>query len=254
MTTEANPSVATHSEANHSGVGAPISPMPSPLVLIRTLGLIAMIAGLLVVLAYQITDPIIKEKELLALEKAVFEVIPGADEKTATRVSYALSSHGLKRLDDDSAADANLFAVYDSSGELVGLAMQGAAQGYSDVVRTLFAYNPECQCIDGLTVLKSTDTPGFGDKKTVEHNAKFMANFKDLSVEVTPDKKAIAHPIETVKHGAKTEPWQVDAMSGATFSSRGIGNGLRAATDELVPLIQQNLSELESVPKTEVSK
>jgi electron transport complex protein RnfG len=228
--------------------------MPAPEVLIRTLGLIAMIAGLLVVLAYQVTDPIIKEKELLALEKAVFEVIPGADEKTSTRVSYALSSHGLKRLDADSAADANVFAVYDSSGKLIGLAMEGAAQGYSDIVRTLFAYNPKCQCIDGLTVLKSTDTPGFGDKKTVEHNARFMANFKDLSVEVTPDKKAIAHPIETVKFGTKTEPWQVDAMSGATFSSRGIGNGLRAATDKLIPLIQQHLSELESISKTEVSK
>jgi electron transport complex protein RnfG len=248
MTSEANPSVANDSE-----VRAPVAPMPSPVALVRTLGLIAMIAGLLVVLAYQITDPIIKEKELLALEEAVYRVIPGVDEKTATRISYALSTAGLKRLDDESAADANLFAVYGASGKLVGLAMQGAAQGYSDVVRTLFSYDPKCQCINGLTVLKTTDTPGFGDKKTVEGKTDFIANFKDLSVKVTADKKAIAHPIETVKHGTKTAPWQVDAMSGATFSSRGIGNGLRAATDKLVPLIQQHLSELESMPKTEVS-
>jgi len=206
-----------------------------------------------VVLAYQITDPIIKEKELLALEEAVYRVIPGVDEKTATRVSYLLGADGLKRLDDKSAADANLFAVYDSSGELVGLAMQGAAQGYADVVRTLFSYDPKCQCVNGLTVLKTTDTPGFGDKKTVEGKMDFMANFKDLSVEVTADKAKLAHSVETVKHGTKTEPWQVDAMSGATFSSRGIGNGLRAATDKLVPLIRQHLSELESIPKTEVS-
>jgi electron transport complex protein RnfG len=243
MTSEANPSVGE----------APIPPMPPPVALIRALGLIAMIAGLLVVLAYQITDPIIREKELLALEEAVFRVIPGVDEKTATRVSYLLSADGLKRLDDESAADSNLFAVYDSSGKLAGLAMQSAAQGYSDVVRTLFSYDPKCQCINGLTVLKSTDTPGFGDKKTVEGKKDFMANFKDLSVKVTADKSAIVHPIETVKHGTKTEPWQVDAMSGATFSSRGIGNGLRAATDELIPLIQQHLSELESIPKKEVN-
>jgi electron transport complex protein RnfG len=244
MTTEAN-----FSEAQ----AASVPPLPSPVAMIRALGLIAMIAGLLVVVAYQVTDPIIKEKELLALEEAVFRVIPGVDEKTATRVSYVLSADGLKRLDDESAADANLFAVYDASGKLIGLTMQAAAQGYSDVVRTLFAYNPKCQCIDGLTVLKSTDTPGFGDKKSVEGNEKFMANFKDLSVKVTADKTKVAHPIETVKHGTKTEPWQVDAMSGATFSSRGIGNGLRAATDKLVPLIQQHLSELESIPKTQVS-
>jgi len=242
------------SEANLSVAQAPIPPMPSPVALIRTLGLIAMIAGLLVVLAYQVTDPIIKEKELRALEEAVYRVIPGVDEKTATRVSYLLSADDLKHLDDESAADANLFAVYDASGKLVGLAMQAAAQGYSDLVRTLFAYDPKCQCINGLTVLKSTDTPGFGDKKTVEGNAKFMANFRDLSVAVTADKTKVAHPVETVKHGTKTEPWQVDAMSGATFSSRGIGNGLRAATDKLVPLIQQRLSELESIPTSEVNE
>jgi electron transport complex protein RnfG len=211
-----------------------------------------MIAGLLVVLAFQITDPIIKEKELLALEEAVFRVIPGVDDKTATRVSYALSANGLKRLNESSAADANLFAVYDGSGKLAGLAMQGAAQGYQDLVHTLFAYDPACECIVGLTVTKSIDTPGMGDKKTVESNQKFMANFKDLSVELTADKSHLAHPIETVKHGTKTEPWQVDAMSGATISSRGIGNGLRASTNELVPLIAQHLAELKSPPEADV--
>jgi electron transport complex protein RnfG len=227
--------------------------MPSPVAMVRTLGLIAMFAGLSVVLAFQWTDPIIKEKELKALEKAVFQVIPGVDETTATRVSLALSADGLVRLDEKTAGDANLFAVYDGSGKLAGLAMEGAAQGYQDLVHTLFAYDPGCECIVGLTITKSIDTPGMGDKHTVEGNQKFMANFKDLSVELTADKSNVAHPIETVKHGTKTNPWQVDAISGATISSRGIGNGLRASTNELVPLIAQHLPELESPPETAVA-
>jgi electron transport complex protein RnfG len=213
--------------------------------MIRTLGLIAMIAGVLVVVVFQYTDPIIKENERIALESAVFRVIPGVDQQSATRVSFALDANGLVRLDENTASAANLFVVYNKVKELAGIALQGAAQGYQDVVHTLYGYDPGCECIVGLTVVKSTDTPGMGDKHTVEANAEFMANFKGLSAKLTADKRTVAHPIETVKHGTKTDAWQVDAMSGATISSRAIGNGLRESTGQLLPLIARHLPEIE---------
>jgi electron transport complex protein RnfG len=157
------------------------------------------------------------------------------------------------RIDETTAGEANLFAVYGGSGELAGIALQGAAQGYQDVVRTLYGYDPDCGCIVGLTIMKSTDTPGMGDKKTVEGDAKFMANFEELSAELTADKSSVAHPIETVKHGSKTEPWEVDAISGATITSRAIGRGLRESTGELLPLIAQHLPEIEVKPEAEVN-
>lgn len=228
----------------------PVASSSSSVAILRTLGTIAMFSGLSIVVAYQFSDPIIKEQERLALEKAAFEVIPGLAQETASSVNFALSTGGLVRLDKGASGEANLFAVYDSSGELAGIALQGAAQGYSDLVHTLYGYDPDCECIVGLTITKSTDTPGMGDKKTVEGNKGFMANFKDLSVALTDDKGSLAHPIATVKHGTKTKPWEVDAISGATISSRAIGNGLRASTAELVPLIARHLTEIESTPRT----
>jgi len=221
--------------------------LPSSVAMIRVLGLIAMIAGLLVVLVYQYTDPIIKEKERLALGKAVLKVIPGIDQDKATRISFMLDPDGLVRLDETTAGEANLFAVYDEAGSLAGIALQGAARGYQDVVRILYGYKPDCECIVGLTIMKSTDTPGMGDKKAVEGDVKFMANFEALFAKLTADKRSVAHPIETVKHGTKTDPWQVDAMSGATITSRAIGNGLRESTGELLPLIAQHLPEIEVI-------
>jgi len=199
----------------------------------------------LVVVVFQYTDPIIKENERIALERAVFRVIPGVNQQSATRVSFALDANGLVKVDESTAKAANLFVVYNEAKELAGIALQGAAQGYQDVVHTLYGYDPGCECIVGLTVVKSTDTPGMGDKHTVEANAEFMANFKGLSAKLTADKRTVAHPIETVKHGTKTEPWQVDAMSGATISSRAIGNGLRESTGQLLPLIARHLPEIE---------
>jgi electron transport complex protein RnfG len=213
--------------------------------MIRTLGLIAMISGLLVVMVTKYTDPIIKEKERLALEQAVFRVIPGVDKMTATRVSFSLSKDGLVRLDEAKGADeANLYAVYDASGKLVGIALEGASQGYQDVVHTLYGYNPECECIVGLVIMKSNDTPGMGDKHTVEANKAFMANFEALSVQVAEDQSKLSHPVEVVKHGTKTDPWQVDAISGATISSRAIGKGLNESAQKLLPLIARHLPEL----------
>lgn len=238
-------------EANSPEAQAPAPPMPSSLAMIRTLGLIAMFAGLSVVLVYEYTDPIIKEKERLALETAVFQVIPGIEREKATRVSFALDADGLVQLGHTEAGEADLFAVYGSSGELAGIALQGAAQGYQDVVRTLFGYDPGCECIVALTIMKSTDTPGMGDKNTVEGNVKFMANFDALSVELDSDKSSVAHPVETVKHGTKTQPWELDAISGATITSRAIGNGIRKSTVELLPLIAQHLPEIRTVPAAE---
>lgn len=218
--------------------------MPSSAAMIRTLGTIAMISGLLVVLVYQYTLPIIRTKERLALERAVYRVIPGVDSNAATRVTFALGSEGITELDEHAADEANLYAVYDASGDLAGIAMEGAAQGYQDIVRTLYGFNPDCECIVGMTVLKSTDTPGLGDKETVERNSEFMKNFAALDARLTNDKTAVAHPIETVKHGSKTEPWQVDAMSGATVTSRAIGNGLRKSTNEMLPLLSRHLNKI----------
>jgi electron transport complex protein RnfG len=220
-------------------------PVVSSVAMIRALGLIAMIAGLLVVLVFQYTAPIIKEKERRALEKAVLRVIPGLNQEQATRIGFVLNTQGLVRSDETTTGEANIFAVYDGAGKLAGIALQGAAQGYQDVVRTLYGYNPDCECIVGLTIMKSTDTPGMGDKKTVEGDVKFMANFKALFAKLTADKRHVAHPIETVKHGTKTDPWQVDAMSGATITSKAIGNGLRKSTGELLPLVAQHLPEME---------
>ena len=236
-------------EANSSGAKTAVPPMPSPVAMIRTLGLIALFAGLSVVLVFQWTDPIIKEKERLALEKAVFQVVPGVDPESGKRVSYAVDADDLRRLDETESGEADVFAVYGKTGELAGIAMQGAAQGYQDVVRTLFAYDPGCECIVGLTIMKSTDTPGMGDKKTVEGNKAFMKNFAALSVALTPDKSGLAHPVDTVKNGTKTQPWEVDAISGATITSRAIGNGLRKTTDELVPVIARHLDEIKSIPE-----
>ena len=44
----------------------------------------------------------------------------------------------------------------------------------------------------------------------------------------------------TVKNGAKENPWEVDGITGATISSRAIGDIIGTSTTQMVPLIYNN--------------
>lgn len=223
----------------NDGVSLPTSSPATSVAMIRTLGGIAMISGLLVVLVYQVTLPIITENQRRAVERAVFKVIPGA----VSRIDFVLGPTGLTPVEEDQASQAvTLHAGYDASGELRGVALQAAARGYQDVIKILYGYDPICECITGIHVLKMTETPGLGDK--IAKDPEFLANFKALDAKLNGQKTALSRRIVTVKHGTKTEPWQIDGISGATISSKAIGRMLNDSAQKMFPKIVQHLDTL----------
>ncbi len=212
--------------------------MPSPLRLIATLGLIAMLSGFTIVLIYQITLEPIARNHREALERAVFEVLPGA----VARANFAVDDGALVRLPDDELAAAELFAGFDAEGNLIGVAIEAASRGYADEIRVLYGYAPDREAIIGFTVLQSSETPGLGDK--IETDPRFLANFEALDVQLDETGEALANPIRPVAEGAKTQPWEIDGITGATVSAVAVARALRESTETWVPLIFANQDEL----------
>ena len=206
---------------------------PSSFRLIATLGGIAILSGILVVLSYELTKPRIAENNRIALEKAVFTVLDGAVSKKNFQLDTEQGS--LSEIPDGQSG-ANVFAGYDAQGALVGYAIEAAARGYQDVVKLLYGYNPESECVIGITILQSTETPGLGDQ--VEKDPDFLANFDCLEARVNEAGDAMEHEIVTVKNGKKMNPWQIDGISGATVTSTAVGNALRSSTNEMVPALK----------------
>lgn len=200
--------------------------------LVSTLGGIAVFSGVLLALTYEVTKPMIAKNENAALEAAVFDVLPGA----VARENYLLDESGLKHSPDGSGESPNLYAGLDAEGRRVGFALSGAARGYADVIRILYGYDPEKQQVIGLKVLSSNETPGLGDK--ISKDPAFKQNFTALDA-------SLVHEIETVKHGDKTEAWQIDGISGATVSSKAVGKALRESTHQWIPRIN---AALEAAP------
>lgn len=206
--------------------------MPSPMKLIATLSVIAMISGFTIVLVYQGTQERIAENHRRALEQAVFTVLPGA----VSRANFKISESGLRRLSDDDVGDANLFAGFREDGSLVGVALQGSARGYAGEIRVLYGYDPDREKIIGFTVLQSSETPGLGDK--IESDPAFLSNFDALDARLDPDGKALLNPIVTVSQGTKEQPWEIDGMTGATVSSVAVGRALRESASARLPVLR----------------
>ncbi|NCS65041.1 MAG: FMN-binding protein [Hydrogenophilales bacterium CG03_land_8_20_14_0_80_62_28] len=207
--------------------------------MILTLGLVATLCGILIVSAYQGTLAAVTANKRIALERAVFKVIPGATgmkEFVATTSGIVPASGALP------AGGVKVYAAYDQSGTLRGIAAEAAATGYADLVRVLYAYDPARQVITGIGVISMRETPGIGDK--IQTDAAFLKNFQALDVSLAPDMKALANAVKTVKHGAKQHPWEIDAISGATVTSKAVGKGINDSARRLLPLLLPNLEKL----------
>ncbi len=215
----------------------PVETTPS-FKMLRTLGLVATISGLLVVLSFRVTEPIIEQNKREAIERALFRLVPDA----VSRRDFIASDNSIQPAAEGVVGE-QLYAGYGPDGKLKGIALEAAAPGYQDVIRILYAYDPYCQCIRGFEVLKMAETPGIGDK--IIKDPAFLQNFEALQARPNADGSGLQQAIVPVKHGTKTQPWQIDAISGATISSNAIARMLNDKSQLMSPLIERNLAVLE---------
>ncbi len=205
--------------------------------MIKALGLVSAICGLIIVLAYQSTFEAVKKNKRVAVERSVFQIFPNAQFMEAFKINQTQ----IEKTEDVALSD--FFAVYDEKNAFLGVAAQGEAKGYGDWVRLLFAYDPKCQCVRGIAVVFMRETPGIGDK--IVKDKKFLQNFEALDVRLNAEMNALANAVVTVKNGTKNKEWQIDAISGATITSRAVGRAINDAASSFLPVLIPNLKELE---------
>jgi electron transport complex protein RnfG len=205
---------------------------------------IGILSAFLIVSAFELTRPRVERLKAEALQKAVFNVLPGTESTRA----FGINAQGeLVDKATDEKAEYTCYAGYDQNQHLVGYAVEAAGQGYADIIRILYGYDPKEQVVIGFQVLESKETPGLGDK--IEKEQRFLDNFKALDVGLTPEGQ-LKNKIKTVKQGEKQNPWEIDGITGATISSRAIGNIIAASTSEVVPMLHgQSPPKVETEPK-----
>lgn len=160
-------------------------------------------AGLSV--TYAVTKDRIAVQEKLAEERALRVVLPDGEEFVVVP----------EVLDDAvvAAGDTPVSGVYkatDASGDVVGWGVRTGPRGYGGPIQMVVGLDRDGK-VTGVSIITMNETPGLGTRVLTE--AWFLEQFPGLD-SATADK--------TIR--------ELDTITGATKSSRGIRNGVEAAT------------------------
>jgi electron transport complex protein RnfG len=203
---------------------------------------IGVLCAFLIVSTFELTLPRIEKNKKEALAKAIFDVLPGAELTTSFGMNSDLK---LEVLDEENPTDNVFYAGFNQNEELIGIAIEAQGQGYADILRILYGYDPDKQIIIGFKVLESKETPGLGDK--IEKDPNFLQNFEALDAKLSANLNEIENKIVTVKYGTKSNPWEIDGITGATISSRAIGDIIGASSEKRIPLLYKQLDKINFV-------
>jgi len=105
--------------------------------------------------------------------------------------------------------------------EVIGFAFTATGKGYGGDISILIGIDSNYQ-IKGISILSNTETPGLGTRIT---EISFTDQFKGLGLE----------DISLSKDGGK-----IDAITGATISSRAVTNAVRDEIEKKIETIKKN--------------
>lgn len=192
-----------------SGENQPIlkSDEPGSARLIATLGFAGLLSGLIIVSVFEATLPTITAYKAKVLREAVFKVLPGT-----THMQRLVFRDGkLIVKDEEEKNEEAIFGGYDAQDHLLGYAVPSAGPGFQDTISLIYGYLPAKRRVVGMEILESRETPGLGDK--IYKDAAFVGNFRALAVD--PE-------IVAVKKGSNRAANEIDAITGATISSKAV--------------------------------
>ena len=203
---------------------------PSSIKLVLALAIAGLLSGFVLVGSYIYTLPIIQENKATMLKEAIFKVLESCD----TYKTLVVNNDKLVFLseNDEDNKSEKIYLGYNKDKQPIGFAIPGAEPGFQDIIGVIFGYDPITREIIGFEVLESKETPGLGDK--IFKDLPFQENFKALMVE--PE-------ILIVKNGLKSNSNEVEAITGATISSKAVVRLLNNSIKEWKELIDRYIDK-----------
>ena len=199
----------------------PVKKPPQPVYkTAAVLGIITFVTALILALLHSCTQPVIESKLEAEKQDAAATLFGGgihAEELTGYEEIYS---------DFDSPVTEVLTVKKDGANEILGYCVTVAPKGFGGKINMMVAVNPDGTVKD-TEILDMNETPGQGTKIN-------DASFRDQFVNKTTD--------ITIGGGANS----IDAIAGATVSSRAFVNGVNSA----LAVVNEILSGMSDIPDT----
>lgn len=165
--------------------------------------------GLILVSAYAFTSPIIVKNDSAKKTQVLKSMIPGSD--------------NVAKLGDWTVSDktAEYYKATGAGNQVVGYIIETYGKGYSSNIHSILAVDPSMKIVN-INILSQAETPGLGDGVETKW-------FKDQFIG-----KHLSN-MEVVK---TTGTDKIQALTGATISSRAVVNSEKAALEFLAKAVQ----------------
>ncbi len=115
-----------------------------------------------------------------------------------------------KDYEEKKSGEITYFECSNGSGSVVGIALPVQGNGYQGVIKIMVGLTPDLDSITGIKVLEQVETPGLGGRIG---EVSFQDQFKGIRTEPA---------VEYVKNQAPENNNQIQAITGATISSRSV--------------------------------
>lgn len=173
----------------------------TPLGMMIVLTATAVVVGAVLSGFFQLVSAKIEANRLAEEKRAIFAVLEGAHDYETVTTEVEL---------DGAKKPVKIFRGYDAEGNTVGYSFIAVGPGFAAKIRMMVGLNVVPETLTGLRVVEQIETPGLGDKIARD---KFQGQFKGLSIR--PE-------IEYVKNRKPEKENQIQAITGATISSKAV--------------------------------
>ncbi len=176
--------------------------------MIIVLTVVCLFSGISLVYMNEYAEPMIKINEEKEMKKAIFKVLPD-----------------VKNVEKVESEERVIFKGFDEGGKLVGYAFVAKGSGYQGIIKIMVGIDAGLEKLTGMDILESVETPGLGAKITEDN---FRGQFNGISV--SPE-------IIYVKNKEPENPNEIQAITGATVSSRAVVNILNKYVRDVSEII-----------------
>lgn len=181
---------------------------------------ICIVVGLCLSVVNNMTVDAIKQRAELDAQQQRNEVLPGVDK-----------FEKITGIDEKASGDVAVKAAFKGikSGKLEGFVLETYPKGYAGPIKVTVGISTDGK-ISGVKIGENTETPGLGSKAA---DKDFVGQFTGKSTDKT---------INVVKR-APSKDDEIQAISGATITSKAVTSGVTAATNLVKTLIKEGAAK-----------
>ena len=168
-------------------------------------------------------SPVIEENKTKETMEKIPVLISGKDLKD-NAASYDIKKRIINVDKNGITKSYTVYDALDKTGTVAGHVVKAVGQGYGDRIELILGLDPEGKTITGLYILDQKETPGLGNKiQDDDWRNQYIG-------------KSTESPLEVFK-GKSVKANEIDAISGATISSRAVTDIVNTAMADVKPKI-----------------